>query len=163
MAEKYNSLGTLQSQEIIFWETSEFGREYTPLQRCQQVSQKLNGYVENNPLRPGSFQGLRLTNGPVNRQMVICVLAIGENQCNSSNVLLTLNQKNSRNPGQLIGKLLNVGVGGSSNTIVEDSGEQVIVDLGAWENQVFPDGNNPDSSPGGLPPTPGTPNTREGW
>jgi len=113
---------------LFRWKNTEFGPEYTPQKRCEIVSAKMDAAVQANG---GSFVGLRLTNGPVNHRQVICVLKPSETDCNSNNVLFTLSRENERNAGHLIGQLLNIGDLGAG-IINEDSGEQVVVDLGKW-------------------------------
>jgi hypothetical protein len=113
---------------IISWNTNDFGSNYTPADRCNIVSNKLNALVQSNG---GKFKNLRLTNGPVNGRIVICSLKPGEFECTGNNLLFTLKRENEKNAGRILGQLLNIGVAGAS-TINEDSGEQVIVDLGQW-------------------------------
>jgi hypothetical protein len=116
---------------LISWNTTEFGPEYTPANRCNTVSTKLNALIQGNG---GKFSNLRLTNGPVNGRIVICALKPSEVECNSNNQLFTLKRENERFSGRVLGQLLNIGNVGSG-TINEDSGEQVIVDLGQWANR----------------------------
>jgi len=116
------------SAPLFSWQTHEFGPEYTPQKRCEIVSAKLDAAVQENG---GSFDGLRLTNGPVNHRVVICILKPGETDCNPDNLLFTLKHENERNAGHIIGQLLNIN-GPAGETINEDSGEQVVVDLGKW-------------------------------
>jgi hypothetical protein len=113
---------------LISWNTTEFGREYTPANRCNMVSNKLNSLIQGNG---GKFSNLRLTNGPVNGRIVICALKPGEFDCNGTNQLFTLKRENEENAGRILGQLLNIGIAGAG-TIREDEGAQVVVDLGEW-------------------------------
>jgi len=145
---------------LISWNTTEFGPDYTPADRCNMVSNKLNSLIQGNG---GKFSNLRLTNGPVNGRIVICGLKPGEIECNGNNQLFTLKRENERFSGRVLGQLLNIGNAGAG-TINEDSGEQVIVDLGQWaernlresqetgvqEQNVEPAVTPPASSNGGF-------------
>ncbi|MFM2061133.1 MAG: hypothetical protein RLZZ507_803 [Cyanobacteriota bacterium] len=136
---------------LIAWNTAEFGPEYTPANRCNIVSNKLNALIQSNG---GKFSNLRLTNGPVNGRIVICALKPGEVECNGSNQLFTLKRENERVAGRILGQLLNIGVAGSG-TINEDSGEQVIVDLGEWAElrlQASPSTDEQPQNPENIEP-----------
>lgn len=73
--------------EVFKWKSNYFKPPYTPMQRCQEVSQRMN-----------DFQPEYLVSGRVNNQNVICA---GQS-CNSngSNVLLTL--RPDQNPNQVL-------------------------------------------------------------
>jgi len=133
---------------LIVWTpqgSSYFGGPYTPQNRCQIVSQKLNAAVMANG---GRLQNLLLTNGPVNGQTVICALSVGQNTCNGNNMLFTLKPENANRAGQILGQLLQVSHGyvqGGSNVIYETGldNSQTFVDLGAWEEATMGGSYNP--------------------
>ena len=76
---------------VFKWTSRYFRPPYTPMQRCQEVAQRMNKFYSQGQL---DF----LTNGRVNRLPVICA---GQ-RCdgNGSNVLITL--KPSQNPKQVL-------------------------------------------------------------
>ncbi|MEB3831713.1 COP23 domain-containing protein [Phormidium sp. CCY1219] len=125
---------------LIVWTpqgSSYFGGPYTPQNRCQIVSQKLNAAVMANG---GRLQNLLLTNGPVNGQIVICALSVGQNACNGNNMLFTLKPENANRAGQILGQLLQISQVGSSAGVIYETGldsTQTFVDLGAWEEATM--------------------------
>jgi len=100
---------------IIVWKTNEFGREYTPANRCRLVSDRLTRAVSENG---GRLTNLQLTTGVVNRLPVICYTNGGQSGCNSSNLLLTLDSRNARDPNAVLENLVLFGVTGSGAPVV---------------------------------------------
>lgn len=100
---------------IILWRTNEFGREYTPQNRCRMVSDRLSRAVDENG---GRLTNLQLTTGRVNGLPVICYTNGGQYGCNSRNLLLTLDSRNASNPNAALDNLLNFGVSGSGAPVV---------------------------------------------
>lgn len=144
--------GNRTTPPIIVWKTNEFGREFTPAQRCQAVSQRLTQAVAQNG---GRLTNLMLTTGSVNRQPVVCYVN-GANVCNSRNVLFTLDRKNAQNPGEVLTRLLNFGSNGSGDPVVSVAGPQAsspYIRLEDVVNQAF------ESNNGGQP-VPIDPNDR---
>lgn len=136
----------LRQAVLITWNTNYFGPQYTPEQRCQIVSNKLQNVATANG---GTLKGLNLRSGPVNGQVVICALTGSQIQCDASNMLFTLKPENARQPGAVIQQIITFSQTGSG-TINEDSGEEVTVDLGIWEERAFP----PESlAPASVPPS----------
>lgn len=125
-----------------------FGDPYTPQNRCNIVTSKLNTVVRANE---GSLQNLVLTNGTVNNAPVICVLKAGENACNANNVLFTLNPENANKADFVLNQLVQFGQGNvGGNTIVLSSNNSVVVKLSDWETQVFGNLEQPATVPGGF-------------
>jgi len=120
---------------VITWTpeaSSYFEDPYTPEVRCHMVSDKLHSAVAANG---GTFSGLRFKNGPLNGEMVVCILGTGQDKCNYGNMLFTLKPENRRNVHHILRVLTKFGVYGSSD-IVEASGEEVQVDLSDLDKQL---------------------------
>lgn len=106
--------GNRTTDPIILWQTTEFGSEFTPSQRCQAVSQRLTQAVANNG---GSLSNLLLTTGTVNNLPVVCFVN-GRGRCNSGNILFTLDRKNANNPGAVLTRLVNFAENGAGQAVV---------------------------------------------
>ncbi|MBN3957440.1 COP23 domain-containing protein [Nostoc sp. NMS8] len=146
--------GTKQAT-LIAWNTTYFGPEYTPEQRCQMVSSKVTQAVATNG---GSLANLMLTNGPVNGQMVICYLNGGATSCNSANMLFTLKLENAKRAADILQTLKTFGQFGTG-TIYESAGDQVYVSIEEWANHnlgseveaVPQENNSPSLQPETVP------------
>jgi hypothetical protein len=150
---------------IFAWKTNEFADDgYTPERRCKYVSTKLSNVVKWNN---NTFQGLRMTYGPVNGQSVICVLPRQERACTGNSTLFTLKRENESRAPQLIGQLLNVGVPGSG--FIEEStanSSANSIDLGEWERRAFKATATPaisPTAPQAAPTAPTTQPSRSAW
>ncbi len=77
--------------DVFKWQSTYFRPPYTPMQRCQEVTERMNNFLA---------QGMLdyLTSGRVNKQPVIC--AGSDCDPNGSNVLLTL--RSDQNPNQVL-------------------------------------------------------------
>ena len=124
--------GSLTISPLITWDTKEFGEEFTPEQRCKKVSPKLTQFVADNG---GKLGYLKLIFGPLNNQTVVCVVNDGQKICDAENLLFTLNQKNSKNPQEVLKKIFRVGDGDATNITIEENGESFSILL---ENSVEP-------------------------
>ncbi|MEG4530713.1 COP23 domain-containing protein [Microcoleus sp. D2_18a_D3] len=124
--------GTFVVSPLITWNTTEFGSEYTPEERCNIVSPKLTKAVADNG---GKLGYLKLTVGSVNNQKVVCVLSHGQTSCNSENLLFTLNQNNSQKSEEVVAKIFNVSRGNASSNIIEENGGSASILL---ENLIEP-------------------------
>lgn len=148
-----------QPISLIVWTpqgASYFGGAYTPENRCQIVSQRLNAAVMANG---GQLKNLLLTNGTVNGESVICALSMGQNACNSNNILFTLKPENANRAGQILGQLLQISRYGSSAGVIYETGldsGQTFVDLGQWEEATMGGGGS-YSKPTNSPPAPPEP------
>lgn len=100
---------------IFVWRTREFGRDYTPEQRCNLVTERLNNATNQNG---GRLRNLLLTTGRVNRLPVVCYVNSDRTGCNSQNLLFTLDSRNATNPDAVLQRLLQFGVTGSGDPIV---------------------------------------------
>ena len=128
-----------QGIPLIVWTaqgSNYFGGSYTPQNRCNMVSQRLNTAVSANG---GRLQNLLLTHGIVNRETVICAIGTtGANSCNANNMLFTLKPENANRAGQILGQLLQISrVGASAGVIYETGLNQTYVDLGEWEKNAM--------------------------
>ncbi len=76
------------SVPVFKWKSNYFKPPYTPMQRCQEVSDRMNKFYA---------QGLmnQITSGRVNNQPVLC--AGSDCQANGANVLITLRPEQSAN------------------------------------------------------------------
>ncbi len=109
---------------LITWNSRSFGPRYTPQERCNQVTGRLQNYVSANG---NNISNLLLTTGYVNGLPVICVVNNGQSGCNSNNVLLTLSQQNAANPSQALTQFLNLTQGNiSGNPIQERQGKSIV-------------------------------------
>lgn len=106
--------GDRTTPPLIIWKTNEFGREYTPQQRCRLVSERLTTAVSNNG---GRLTNLLLTTGTVNRQPVVCYVN-GYSRCNSTNTLFTMDRRNADNPEEVLDRLVNFGTEGSGDAVI---------------------------------------------
>lgn len=104
---------------IFVWRTREFGRDYTPEQRCNLVTQRLNNATAQNG---GRLRNLLLTTGRVNRLPVVCYVNSDRTGCNSQNLLFTLDSRNASNPDAVLQSLLQFGVEGAGSPIVSFAG-----------------------------------------
>lgn len=132
--------GDRRSAPMIVWESYVFGPEYTPQQRCNNVSQKLTNAVAQNG---GKLRNLLLTTGRINDQTVICYINSGEARCNRSNTLFTLKPENARDPGAALAGLLRFGQSGSGTALRESAGgeEDVAVDMEAAVEEALSAGH----------------------
>lgn len=105
---------------LLTWNSTEFGDEWTPEQRCQTVSKRLTEVVAKNG---GKLAKLDLTTGKVdNGYTVICVVTAGQKSCDRQNMLFTLNKQNSQTPGEILVKITNFAKGAASNSTTAESG-----------------------------------------
>jgi Circadian oscillating protein COP23 len=128
-----------QPVPLITWTpegSSNFGEKYTPQDRCNIVTQKLNTVISANG---GRLKNVKLTNGKVRRQSVICALSSSESGCkeDGSNVLFTLKPENAAKAGAILSQLIEISQGKSSAGVIRETDSQVYVDLGAWEEQAL--------------------------
>ncbi|WP_193882536.1 COP23 domain-containing protein [Oculatella sp. LEGE 06141] len=126
--------GQLVSPPMITWEQVQY---YTPQQRCQIVSGRLNGAVQANG---GRFGNLLLTYGSVNSQPVICYVGSRTDTCNTSNVLLTLAPEDRGQELAILRQLVTFGTEASGGPLLRrptrhyaDLGSQLEQYLGADE------------------------------
>jgi hypothetical protein len=110
--------GSVTTDPMIVWKSTEFGREYTPWQRCQIVSDRLTQAVAENG---GRLTNLQLTTGIVNNLPVVCYIS-GRGRCNSRNILFTLDKRNAKNPSVVLTRLINFAQDGGGPAAVLRAG-----------------------------------------
>ncbi|MEA5542989.1 COP23 domain-containing protein [Limnoraphis robusta Tam1] len=119
---------------LITWNNRSFGPQYTPSERCQQVTGRLQSYVSTNG---NDISNLLLTTGRVNGQAVICVVNNGQLGCNNSNVLVTLSGQNAADPGQALAQFLNRSRGNISGSPLQERQGKQVIPLGNAVNGSF--------------------------
>jgi hypothetical protein len=136
---------------MILWKSTEFGREYTPWQRCQIVSNRLTQAVAQNG---GRLSNLQLTTGIINNLPVVCYVN-GRGRCNSQNLLFTLDKRNAKNPGDALTRLINFAQDGSGPVTTFRTGTQSsapqFVPFGDMVDRAFNSPNNKPSVPVAKP------------
>ncbi len=141
--------GNVTTDPIIIWKSTEFGREFTPWQRCQIVSNRLTKAVADNG---GRLTNLQLTTGTINNLPVVCYVN-GRGRCNSENILFTLDSRNAKNPSQVLTRLINFAQdGGGPVTVLrtragEQSSAQQFVPFGDLVDRSFHSIKNQPSVP----------------
>lgn len=110
--------GDRTTPPLITW-SSGLGSQYGPRERCNIVSRKLTHVVA---LNGGKLSNLELMAGPVQNQVVICVVNKSPSFCNSSNMLFTLGPQNAKRPDVVIEKLSYFSIQGSGGPVAESSG-----------------------------------------
>ena len=77
---------------IFTWEDKSFGDKWSPLERCQVVSRRLQVFVDNH----GDFFKY-ITSGKLNNYPVFCISGTGDiqNACSKHNLLITLSPKDN--------------------------------------------------------------------
>ncbi|ELR97695.1 COP23 domain-containing protein [Gloeocapsa sp. PCC 73106] len=94
---------------VFKWQIKDFPPPWTPMRRCQEVTQRLNNFKS---------QGIPLNNfqsGPLNKQTVICV---GPCIADSSNLLFTLSP--GQNPEQVLQAIITSSEG-SAGVVYQNS------------------------------------------
>lgn len=136
---------------LIVWETTYFGPDYTPENRCGIVSEKLTEAVANNG---GSLANLNLTHGPVNRQTVICWVQ-GQGRCNAQNMLFTLRPANAKKAPAIVQQLQNFALGQADVPPVAERTPQRYANLQRMLSPHLKLRSNPSrrSNPGQSSPT----------
>jgi hypothetical protein len=107
---------------MITWTRTDLGPELTPERRCQIVTQRINEVVDRNG---GTLDNLVFTVGPVQRQLVVCLVDSMSSSCSSNNMLFTLSRENARNPEEVVRRLVTFSVTGSGRAVGESSGRRV--------------------------------------
>ncbi len=143
--------GNVTTDPMILWKSTEFGREYTPWQRCQIVSNRLTKAVAENG---GRLSNLQLTTGIVNNLPVVCYVN-GRGRCNSENLLFTLDKRNAKNPGDALTRLINFAQDGGGPVTTFRTGTQSsapqFVPFGDMVDRAFNSPNNKPSVPVAKP------------
>jgi hypothetical protein len=143
--------GNVTTDPMILWKSTEFGREYTPWQRCQIVSNRLTQAVAQNG---GRLSNLQLTTGIINNLPVVCYVN-GRGRCNSQNLLFTLDKRNAKNPGNALTRLINFAQDGGGPVTTFRTGAQSsapqFVPFGDMVDRALNSPNNKPSVPVAKP------------
>ena len=123
---------------MITWNSEEFGDNWTPQQRCVEVSDRLTQAVANHG---GELSGLHLTYGTVNQLTVICVVNSQQQNCTQKNVLFTLSQKNAPTPRTTIARITEFSQGKPDVPPIDESGYPQYFTLKSWVDQHLPAGS----------------------
>lgn len=92
--------------------------------KCEIVSERLTQAVAANG---GKLSKLRMTHGNIGRNPVICYINNSNEQCNSKNLLLTLNQSDRGKESQILQQLVTFGIQGTGPTLTRG---RAIINLG---------------------------------
>ncbi|MFM6162642.1 MAG: COP23 domain-containing protein [Dolichospermum sp.] len=114
---------------VIIWTSQAskyFGDKFTPQQRCQIVTKKLNQAVVNSG---GSLKDVVLMTGRVNKNTVICVISANDTGCNGSNALFTLKPENAKKADQVLAQIMQISREGSSAGVVRETEGRVQIKL----------------------------------
>lgn len=120
--------GNRRTSPLITWTSNAFGSQYTPEKRCNMVSQRLTQAVV---ATGGRLNTLRMTHGTVGSAPVICYIKNPEEECNSGNVLMTLNRNERGKEGEILKQLTNFSVKGTGSPLTRSADGRTIVELGA--------------------------------
>ncbi|GAB4296770.1 MAG: hypothetical protein Fur0025_34540 [Oscillatoriaceae cyanobacterium] len=111
--------GNAVSKTPLFtWNSEEFGDNWTPEDRCYEVTRRLNTLVGKNG---GKLSNLSLTDGLLRGLRVICVVN-QESTCTDDTLLFTLSQKNAATPRTAIAKITDFSQGKANASPVEENG-----------------------------------------
>ncbi|MEG4115041.1 MULTISPECIES: COP23 domain-containing protein [unclassified Microcoleus] len=104
---------------LLTWNSTEFGDEWTPEQRCQTVSKRLTDAVAKNG---GKLARLDLTTGNVdNGYTVVCMVTAGQKSCDRKNMLFTLNKENKKAPSEVLATITNFASGNATTKSVAEN------------------------------------------
>ncbi|WP_199249319.1 COP23 domain-containing protein [[Phormidium] sp. ETS-05] len=111
--------GNAVSKNPLFtWNSEEFGDNWTPENRCYEVTRRLNVFVGKNG---GRLSNLSLTPGQVNGLTVVCVVN-QQSSCTNDSLLFTLSQKNAATPRTAIAKITDFSKGKANASPVDENG-----------------------------------------
>ncbi|MFM6157929.1 MAG: COP23 domain-containing protein, partial [Sphaerospermopsis kisseleviana] len=113
---------------FVAWKSEYFAKGgWTPLQRCQVVSEKFHKFNESGLLN-------YLTTGTVKGYPVICVAKNFGETCNGNNLLFTL--KDDANPEVVLRQLMNIAEGKSSEPTYQSSGPRTYLNVKNYLNNA---------------------------
>lgn len=137
-----NSLTTVvgpMRSVVMRWRTNQFaGSGYNSVRRCLEVSSRFNQFYSTGQLN-------YITAGRVNGLPVICAAGPG-NYCNSTNVLFTLNRRNSRNVADVLQTLFDNRAGLASGAYGVTETERVYIDVNKVLNDLGVNGNTSNTT-----------------
>ncbi|MBD2543281.1 hypothetical protein H6G72_05320 [Planktothricoides sp. FACHB-1370] len=111
--------GNAVSKTPLFtWNSEEFGDNWTPENRCYEVTRRLNVFVGKNG---GKLSNLSLTPGQLNGLTVVCVVN-QQSACTNDSLLFTLSQKNAATPRTAIAKITDFSQGKANAKEIDEEG-----------------------------------------
>lgn len=126
--------GSRQTGAMITWNSTAFGPKFTPQKRCQLVSQRLSKAVTSSG---GRLSTLKLTHGIINSNPVVCYIKIRAEECNSNNLILTLNQSERGQEEQILNEFKKFSVGATSTSLSRGKNGNTIVNIGVQIHKAF--------------------------
>jgi hypothetical protein len=118
--------GNFISDPLLIWQTAEFGDRYTPGERCKIVSERLTTFVTANG---GRLQNLLLKTGTVSNYTVVCAVIKYDQDCREDNLVLTLNQDNSKSKDQVLATFETFAKGQNTPPIYEQGSTSPIISV----------------------------------
>lgn len=101
---------------IISWVT-QLSREWTPIRRCVEVSNRFQRFADNGVLR-------QIATGTVNGQSVLCAVAARGDVCNERNILITLPPDRDRY--EVARQLLDIRALAAGRTVILSGDEKIV-------------------------------------
>lgn len=154
-----NSLTTVvgaKRSAVMRWRSGQFSSAgYSPLRRCLEVSERFNQFYSTGQLN-------YVTAGLVNGMPVVCATSAG-GSCDSTNVLFTLNRRNSGNVAGILQTLFD-NRAGAAGAVVNESTERVYIDMNKLLANLGADTSAPTSQrPSANTDQPKTAPSGGGW
>jgi hypothetical protein len=110
--------GERTTAPLITWNSSEFGTQYQPEQRCNIVSNRLTEVVS---AHGGKLRNLQMTYGRVKGNPVICYVESRNEICNRKNTLITLRQSDRGRERQILEQLVTFSLKGTGNAVQQSA------------------------------------------
>ncbi|MTJ06558.1 COP23 domain-containing protein [Anabaena sp. UHCC 0204] len=141
---------------VMRWRTNEFaGSGYDRVRRCMEVSSRFNHFYSAGQLN-------YITAGMVRGMPVVCAASPGAS-CDSSNVLFTLNRRNSRNVAGILQTLFD-NRAGATGAVVNESSGRVYIDVNKMLSDLGVDSNrSAQQKPSVVNNKPSTTPSGGGW
>jgi hypothetical protein len=134
--------GNRKTSPLITWKSTVFGPQFSPLQRCETVSERLTKAVA---ASGGRLNTLRMTHGMLNSYPVLCYIRNPRESCNNENILLTLNQSDRGKEPQILEQLMSFSVKGTGTPLTRDTDGRTIVYLGLGVEEALAQGDETPS------------------
>jgi hypothetical protein len=114
---------------LIIWTAASskyFGKKFTPQDRCQIVTPKLNQAVAESG---GRLKDVVLMTGRINKNTVICVVSAKDTGCSDRNTLFTLNPKNATRANEVLAQIMKISREGSAGGVIRETEGRVQIKL----------------------------------
>jgi hypothetical protein len=136
--------GNAQTGAMITWNDTSFGSKFTPKDRCAIVARRFNKALSTTG--NNSFAFLKLTNGVLRSNPVICYIVRKEDECNDKNLILTLNKSEFGQERAIIEQLKNFSVNGTGTAFVRGP-ETITAKFGMQIDAAFKSGATQKATP----------------